>query len=177
MSMSMSSSMDPPPSGLPMSTSYPERMNSSVSGYPSSVDDVNKPAAMLVTSNPTSANVTTTNQGGMMVSSSNPMGGIPPPFRSSQQTRQYPAPNSLPTCLPTSASAPSIPNAAAAAGSGQNGEHNARLLRSPQSKIETLKNWSISTYKCTKQLMFEKLGKTSRTVDTGNNSKFICKHS
>lgn len=177
MSMSMSSSMDPPPSGLPMSASYPERMNSSVSGYPSSVDDVNKPAAMLVTSNPTSANVTTTNQGGMMVSSSNPMGGIPPPFRSSQQTRQYPAPNSLPTCLPTSASAPSIPNAAAAAGSGQNGEHNARLLRSPQSKIETLKNWSISTYKCTKQLMFEKLGKTSRTVDTGNNSKFICKHS
>lgn len=35
------------------------------------------------------------------------------------------------------------------------------------SRIENLKNWSISTYKCTKQLMFEKLGKSSRTVDTG----------
>ncbi|XP_071054638.1 arfaptin-2 isoform X1 [Onthophagus taurus] len=33
------------------------------------------------------------------------------------------------------------------------------------SRIENLKNWSISTYKCTKQLMFEKLGKSSRTVD------------
>jgi hypothetical protein len=49
--------------------------------------------------------------------------------------------------------------------SPQNGEQ--RLLRSPQSKIDTIKNWSISTYKCTKQMMFEKLGKTSRTVDTG----------
>lgn len=35
------------------------------------------------------------------------------------------------------------------------------------SRIENLKNWSISTYKCTKQLMFEKLGKSSRTVDAG----------
>lgn len=35
------------------------------------------------------------------------------------------------------------------------------------SRIENLKNWSISTYKCTKQIMFEKLGKSSRTVDTG----------
>lgn len=34
------------------------------------------------------------------------------------------------------------------------------------SRIENIKNWSISTYKCTKQLMFEKLGKSSRTVDT-----------
>ncbi|XP_017779515.1 PREDICTED: arfaptin-2 [Nicrophorus vespilloides] len=33
------------------------------------------------------------------------------------------------------------------------------------SRIENIKNWSISTYKCTKQLMFEKLGKSSRTVD------------
>ncbi|ODM99137.1 Arfaptin-2 [Orchesella cincta] len=155
MSMSMSSSMDPPPSGLPISTSYPERMSTSAT-YP---DDVNKPAAMLVTSNPTSANVS--NQG--------PVGGIPPPFRSSTQNRQYPTPNSLPSCLPTSASAPSIPAAAAASGS-QNGD-SARLLRSPQSKIETLKNWSISTYKCTKQLMFEKLGKTSRTVDTELESR------
>lgn len=47
----------------------------------------------------------------------------------------------------------------------QNGD--AQAMRAAHSKIETLKNWSISTYKCTKQLMYEKLGKTSRTVDSG----------
>lgn len=46
----------------------------------------------------------------------------------------------------------------------QNGDPS--LMRSQASKMETIKNWSISTYKCTKQLMFEKLGKSSRTVDT-----------
>lgn len=35
------------------------------------------------------------------------------------------------------------------------------------SRIENIKNWSISTYKCTKQMVFEKLGKSSRTVDAG----------
>lgn len=40
-------------------------------------------------------------------------------------------------------------------------------LMKASSRIENLKNWSISTYKCTKQLMFEKLGKSSRTVDAG----------
>jgi hypothetical protein len=48
----------------------------------------------------------------------------------------------------------------------QNGDPT--VMKAQQSKIETIKNWSISTYKCTKQLMFEKLGKTSRTVDTGS---------
>lgn len=38
-------------------------------------------------------------------------------------------------------------------------------LLKTSSRIENIKNWSISTYKCTKQLMFEKLGKSSRTVD------------
>ncbi|XP_050525117.1 arfaptin-2-like [Daktulosphaira vitifoliae] len=33
------------------------------------------------------------------------------------------------------------------------------------SKIDVIKNWSVSTYKCTKQLINEKLGKTSKTVD------------
>lgn len=47
----------------------------------------------------------------------------------------------------------------------QNGD--AQTMRSAQSKIESIRNWSISTYKCTKQLMYEKLGKTSRTVDSG----------
>jgi len=47
----------------------------------------------------------------------------------------------------------------------QNGD--TQTMRTTQSKIESLKNWSISTYKCTKQLMYERLGKTSRTVDFG----------
>lgn len=46
----------------------------------------------------------------------------------------------------------------------QNGD---ALLKAGASKIDSLKTWSISTYKCTKQLMFEKLGKSTRTVDTG----------
>lgn len=39
------------------------------------------------------------------------------------------------------------------------------VIKTGASRIENIRNWSISTYKCTKQLMFEKLGKTSRTVD------------
>lgn len=42
------------------------------------------------------------------------------------------------------------------------------LLRAGSTKLESLKNWGVSTYKCTKQLLYEKLGKSSRTVDTGN---------
>ncbi|XP_073970314.1 ADP ribosylation factor interacting protein arfaptin isoform X1 [Rhodnius prolixus] len=64
-----------------------------------------------------------------------------------------------PTSLPLSnISAPATPTSPS-----QNGD--SHLVKSQASKIETIKNWSISTYKCTKQLMFEKLGKTSRTVD------------
>ena len=33
-------------------------------------------------------------------------------------------------------------------------------------KLESLKNWTISTYKVSRQSIYEKLGKTSRTVDT-----------
>lgn len=40
------------------------------------------------------------------------------------------------------------------------------FFKNGASKIDSLKNWSISTYKCTRQLMFEKLGKTSRTTDS-----------
>lgn len=40
------------------------------------------------------------------------------------------------------------------------------FLKNGASKIDSLKNWSISTYKCTRQLMFEKLGKSSRTTDS-----------
>ncbi|KAL7296071.1 hypothetical protein TKK_0010625 [Trichogramma kaykai] len=43
------------------------------------------------------------------------------------------------------------------------GEH---VRSNAQSKIETIKNWSISTYKCTKQRVYETFGKTSRTIDS-----------
>ncbi|XP_064636022.1 arfaptin-2-like isoform X3 [Lineus longissimus] len=33
------------------------------------------------------------------------------------------------------------------------------------SKLEGIKNWSMNTYKCTRQLISERLGKASRTVD------------
>jgi len=32
-------------------------------------------------------------------------------------------------------------------------------------KLENIKRWTISTYKCSRQSLYEKLGKTSRTVD------------
>ncbi|GLH14871.1 Arfaptin-2 [Gryllus bimaculatus] len=71
-----------------------------------------------------------------------------------------PHPTSLPLTTTTAPSTmPSTPVSPT-----QNGDP--QIIKSQQSKIETIKNWSISTYKCTKQLMYEKLGKTSRTVDT-----------
>lgn len=36
----------------------------------------------------------------------------------------------------------------------------------PSNKLETIKNWTISTYKVSRQSLYEKLGKTSRTVDS-----------
>lgn len=45
----------------------------------------------------------------------------------------------------------------------QNGD--SKLVKAPQSKIDTIKQWSISTYKCTRQIISERLGKTSRTID------------
>ena len=39
-------------------------------------------------------------------------------------------------------------------------------VQSPvQVKLETIKDWSINTFKCTKQLISERLGKSQRTVD------------
>lgn len=39
------------------------------------------------------------------------------------------------------------------------------MSQTAHNKLEQVKNWSINTYKCTKQLLSEKLGKSSRTVD------------
>ena len=44
---------------------------------------------------------------------------------------------------------------------------NGAVIRSGNSKMDTIKSWSISTYKCTKQIISERLGKSSRTVDIG----------
>lgn len=65
---------------------------------------------------------------------------------------------------PTSLSLSSNPSSAPLSPSSpsQNGD---ACGKTPSSKIDTIKSWSISTYKCTKQLMYEKLGKSSRTVD------------
>lgn len=48
----------------------------------------------------------------------------------------------------------------------QNGEESKpQIAKVGQSKIDYLKQWSISTYKCTRQILSEKLGKGTRTVD------------
>jgi len=39
------------------------------------------------------------------------------------------------------------------------------ITQTAQDKLVQVKNWSINQYKCTKQLLSEKLGKGSRTVD------------
>lgn len=65
--------------------------------------------------------------------------------------------SNLPSSLPQSPATPS-----------QNGDS---CVKTPPSKMDTIKSWSISTYKCTKQLMYEKLGKSSRTVDAELESK------
>ncbi|XP_032522406.1 arfaptin-2 isoform X2 [Danaus plexippus] len=67
--------------------------------------------------------------------------------------------------FPTSRSMP-FPPAYAPPDVSQNGAGSSTLLRAGSTKIESIKNWSVSTYKCTKQLLYEKLGKSSRTVDT-----------
>ncbi|KAJ0172424.1 hypothetical protein K1T71_012397 [Dendrolimus kikuchii] len=68
--------------------------------------------------------------------------------------------------FPTSRSMP-FPPAYAPPDVSQNGAAgSSTLLRAGSSKLESIKNWGVSTYKCTKQILYEKLGKSSRTVDT-----------
>lgn len=40
------------------------------------------------------------------------------------------------------------------------------FLKNGANKIDSIKNWSISTYKCTRQVILEKVGKTDRTANT-----------
>jgi hypothetical protein len=74
-----------------------------------------------------------------------------------------------PTSLPlrnSSLSPTSPPVKSPLSPTAQNGNNDSTIIKNGASKIDSIKNWSISTYKCTRQLMMEKLGKTSRTVDT-----------
>lgn len=45
------------------------------------------------------------------------------------------------------------------------------FLKNGANKIDSIKNWGISTYKCTRQMMLEKLGKTHRTTDSDLESQ------
>ncbi|UYV64125.1 ARFIP1 [Cordylochernes scorpioides] len=49
--------------------------------------------------------------------------------------------------------------------SSLNGSGEPQVSKPSHSKIDSLKQWSISAYKCTRQILQEKLGKGSRTVD------------
>lgn len=48
-----------------------------------------------------------------------------------------------------------------------NSAHNldGSVQRSTASRIDSIKNWSICTYKCTRQMMLEKMGRSHRTID------------
>ncbi|RXG73323.1 Arfaptin-2 [Armadillidium vulgare] len=76
------------------------------------------------------------------------------PQANSIPSHSYSAPNSLTSpATPVSMAAPIRDDSAA-------------IIRPANSKMDSLKTWSISTYKCTKQLISEKLGKSTKTVDS-----------
>lgn len=68
-----------------------------------------------------------------------------------------------PTVCGTATPSPLSPTSTTLNGVGAN---ELTFIKNGASKIDTLKNWSISTYKCTRQIMMEKLGKSTRTVDS-----------
>ena len=50
-------------------------------------------------------------------------------------------------------------------GPGEAGSKSANTLQPQSSKLDAIRSWSINTYKCTKQIISEKFGRGSRTVD------------
>ncbi|XP_072040701.1 arfaptin-2-like isoform X2 [Amphiura filiformis] len=99
---------------------------------------------------------------------SDTMGGSLSPGGTAQASRVG-STNQAATVLPTSPTSGSkqpmqgigftpSPEDVAAAG----GESTSAIAKA---KFDTIKTWSISTYKCTRQMVQEKLGKASRTVD------------
>ncbi|CAD5116293.1 DgyrCDS5199 [Dimorphilus gyrociliatus] len=81
-------------------------------------------------------------------------------------------PMSMPsTSVPRSASGPiqgRLPDAASVPHSPSVNGHSSSVTQlnlNSSSKLDAIKDWSISTFKCTKQLISEKFGNSSRTVD------------
>ncbi|CAG0879173.1 unnamed protein product [Darwinula stevensoni] len=70
-----------------------------------------------------------------------------------------------PSIMGTVPSSSSVPSSLNNSSRSTPGGHSTTVVRQPDSKIESLKKWSVSTYKCTRQIISEKLGKSSRTVD------------
>jgi len=60
---------------------------------------------------------------------------------------------------------PHQPPGGSSSSNGSNGLAASSELSRFQSRLEDLRKWSLSTYKCTRQIISEKLGKGSRTVD------------
>ncbi|KAF8784513.1 arfaptin-2-like [Argiope bruennichi] len=90
-------------------------------------------------------------------------------FRSNNIPMQRSAipPSSLPTTASWQPNAPASTSVPLSSPSPVlNGdESKARVAKPAHSKIDSIKQWSISTYKCTRQILSEKLGKGTRTVD------------
>jgi len=57
------------------------------------------------------------------------------------------------------------PPGGSSSSNGSNGLAASSELSRFQSRLEDLRKWSLSTYKCTRQIISEKLGKGSRTID------------
>lgn len=77
-------------------------------------------------------------------------------------------PSSLPTTAAWEPNAPANTSVELTSpSSALNGdESKAQVAKPSHSKIDTIKQWSISTYKCTRQILSEKLGKGTRTIDS-----------
>lgn len=91
--------------------------------------------------------------------------------RPAQAASRVGSTNQAATVLPTSPTSSQQPmqgmgfSPSAEDMAGENGDSAASSAAMAKAKFDLLKGWSISTYKCTRQMVQEKLGKASRTVD------------
>ncbi|XP_062584982.1 arfaptin-2-like isoform X1 [Saccostrea cucullata] len=58
-----------------------------------------------------------------------------------------------------------IPLSSQGARQNNGGDFLPKTVHAAQTKLETIKHWSVNTFKCTKQFISEKFGKGSKTVD------------
>ncbi|XP_042207716.1 arfaptin-2-like isoform X3 [Homarus americanus] len=105
------------------------------------------------------------NSGIQQLPATSPTQPIPTPQARPTSLPQYPHNPGSAYTSPNSASSPAMSPIPLATPTTPGTENGAAVVRTGSSKMETIKSWSISTYKCTKQLLSEKLGKSSRTVD------------